>query len=244
MCTLSIVSYQCEYPFIIIGFNRDELKSRSIAYPPNVYENNSIKMIYPVDSDFGGTWWGLNESGYLFFLLNYNIKNLYKYTHHEFYNKKKSRGFIIPEFLKLTNREDIILQMKNLYCNEFAPFRFIFFDLNFSEIYLLIYNGKRTILKKFSPPFLQASSGVGDLVVFPGRKRKFDEFKNLNQFYNQIRYHFYKQDKVKPLGVVIDTPFSHTVSQTFFYVIHNKITIHYYDRIKKNKFKFEFMIKK
>jgi hypothetical protein len=51
-------------------FNRDEAKTRLIAFPPKVHTVNRVSFIAPIDADAGGTWMGVNAFGVSVCLLN------------------------------------------------------------------------------------------------------------------------------------------------------------------------------
>ncbi len=51
-------------------FNRDELRSRSIAEPPSLQQTDGVKVLSPRDPDAGGTWMFANEYGIIACLLN------------------------------------------------------------------------------------------------------------------------------------------------------------------------------
>lgn len=55
----------------IYFFNRDELRSRSIARPPTPTRIGDANTLLPIDPDGGGSWIGVNDSGWSFALLNY-----------------------------------------------------------------------------------------------------------------------------------------------------------------------------
>jgi hypothetical protein len=51
-------------------FNRDELKTRQPAHPPELRRSNGVAYLAPIDADAGGTWLGVNELGLSVGLLN------------------------------------------------------------------------------------------------------------------------------------------------------------------------------
>jgi len=53
-----------------VYFNRDELKSRPIAHPPEVRTIHGVSFVSPQDPSGGGTWMLANEYGILVCLLN------------------------------------------------------------------------------------------------------------------------------------------------------------------------------
>lgn len=68
MCTLTWWREDDRYALF---FNRDELKTRLPARPPEIRERNGVRFIAPADGDHGGTWLLGNEFGVSVALLNY-----------------------------------------------------------------------------------------------------------------------------------------------------------------------------
>lgn len=239
MCTLSIVPYY-DYNALFIAFNRDEQKNRKIALPPEYYHFNSIKMLYPRDQQSGGTWIGINSLGFIFFLLNYNQKNLYKnFFINPAYKNKKSRGLIIPELLKSKSENEVIKKIYKLDYLNYSPFRLIFFHLKNYTVFQFIYTGRGIKVRQHKLPFFQASSGLGDHKIYPLRKKLFKFFlENNPTIRKQIKFHHYV-DKNNPLASIkINRILAQTVSQTFILIQNQKIILHYYDLIKTQKNKY------
>ncbi len=237
MCTLTIIPYNNK---IFVGFNRDELRNRKIAIPPSFYVDNNIKMIYPKDANFGGTWIGANELGFLFFLLNYNQKNLYKnYFFNKAYKNKKSRGLIIPELLKLESEKKIHEYLQNFDYWNYSPFRLIFFNVNNFNVLQFIYSGRGKKTRCYTIPFFQASSGLGDHKIYPLRKKLFNAFlQNQPSIKKQILFHDYKNPKNPLENIKVNRKLAKTVSQIFILIHHQKAIIHYYDLIQKKRLKY------
>ena len=67
MCTLTWTRRGDGYQLF---FNRDELKTRKAALPPEVRVSHGVSYLAPTDADAGGTWLGVNEHGLALGLLN------------------------------------------------------------------------------------------------------------------------------------------------------------------------------
>lgn len=67
MCTMTWVFQDGGYELF---FNRDEVKTRLIAFPPVIQEKNGVSVVAPIDADAGGTWMGVNDLGISVCLLN------------------------------------------------------------------------------------------------------------------------------------------------------------------------------
>lgn len=68
MCTVTWILEKNGYQ---IFFNRDELKTRRMALPPQVAIRRGVQYIAPTDADAGGTWLAVNEFGLSVGMLNY-----------------------------------------------------------------------------------------------------------------------------------------------------------------------------
>lgn len=98
MCTVSFVATNDK---IIITSNRDEHTLRPSAIPPQFYEINHHKLIFPRDPKAGGTWFVINESGTILVLLNgahekHQVQSSYR----------KSRGLIVLDLISSFSPKD------------------------------------------------------------------------------------------------------------------------------------------
>jgi hypothetical protein len=67
VCTLSWVPLGEGYA---LAFNRDELRTRAPARPPELREVSGLSVLAPIDGDAGGTWIAANALGHTVTLLN------------------------------------------------------------------------------------------------------------------------------------------------------------------------------
>ncbi len=236
MCTLTIVPYK---DLLLIGFNRDELRFRKNATPPQIHIFQNVKAIYPIDANHGGTWLGCNEFGFFFFLLNYNQKNLYRnFYKNQAYKDKKSRGFIIQSLIFLDTEKKILDYINNLNYNEYSPFRLIFFNYHTKIIHQFIYTGRGKKFRQYFLPFFQASSGLGDYKIYPLRKKIFCNILHTKQnIKKQILFHEYQNPSLPLSNVKVNRILAKTVSQTFILIKDRKVIFHYRDCKKKLIFK-------
>src|SRR5262249_45749479 len=89
MCTLTFLPTADGY---LAGMNRDELRARPVARPPQVHLADRTKTLYPTEPA-GGTWIASNQRGVLLALLNSN--DIAAHRAHS----TKSRGFVIPPLI-------------------------------------------------------------------------------------------------------------------------------------------------
>lgn len=117
MCTASWFFSTDHY---YVFFNRDELKSRSIALPPSAQSCNSLQALMPIDPDGGGTWIGVNDAGWTFALLNY-------YQGDTPAGPLISRGGIVRSMLACASQQQLNNQLQSLNLQRYAPFSLLSF---------------------------------------------------------------------------------------------------------------------
>lgn len=118
MCTLAF-EYQKEH--LTIGFNRDEITERNLAYAPQYIQKNNINILAPIDPVGSGTWIGINQYGRVACLMNHN-----HYKHQYNLNYLHSRGQLVLDILGLVHEQPFFyVQTHAAY---FAPFHLFVFD--------------------------------------------------------------------------------------------------------------------
>ncbi len=100
MCTVSFIPSKHG---IIITSNRDEKSIREAALPPQLFEINDKRLIYPIDRTSNGTWFILNDKGSVGVLLNGAIV-----PHIVQSEYSMSRGKILPAIFKENNLIDAL----------------------------------------------------------------------------------------------------------------------------------------
>jgi hypothetical protein len=90
VCTLAAV-FDGKSQTLVVGFNRDEKRSRAPETAIAHLMQKETKIIAPQDSEAGGTWIGVNETGLVFCLLNINSSDTLSLG-----AQSISRGAIIP----------------------------------------------------------------------------------------------------------------------------------------------------
>ncbi|MEL6822424.1 MAG: NRDE family protein, partial [Calditrichota bacterium] len=116
MCTVSWLNNSDGYDLF---FSRDELRTRSIALPPEIHLSESMPYIAPIDPDGGGTWIAVNSSGVCLFLLN-NYQSSYMPTA----VSRKSRGLICDALIHHKSSIDVEDHLMTLDLQAYQPFSF------------------------------------------------------------------------------------------------------------------------
>jgi hypothetical protein len=116
MCTLTFVPTEDGY---LAGMNRDERFSRPIALPPKIFGKRAMEMVYPQEPS-RGTWIACNRQGNLLALLNWN-----RHEFHNFGEKRRTRGFVIPELICLPDLTKTESHFRRMNLDGLLPFRLV-----------------------------------------------------------------------------------------------------------------------
>jgi hypothetical protein len=95
MCTITFIP-KTNNDFILTS-NRDEAPGRE-TFPPEIYEEDSVKLLYPKDAVAGGTWIGASNKKRIVCLMN---GGFVAHKREAFY--RKSRGLVVKDLLKTAN---------------------------------------------------------------------------------------------------------------------------------------------
>ncbi|TVQ59672.1 MAG: hypothetical protein EA379_10250 [Phycisphaerales bacterium] len=173
MCTLTIIP--CSDDEAPAGFrlatNRDELRTRAPARPPQKRPVGDVCAAWPVDADAGGTWVGVNARALALCLLNAHPKSA---PDSGADGRRRSRGEIIPTLLDAETATEAIERCGEMSLVEFAPFVLVGVDA--SAIVRAAWDRRSlTVEREPLAPKCIVSSGLGDALVRP-RVELFDEF--------------------------------------------------------------------
>lgn len=95
MCTITFIP-KPDGGFILTS-NRDEAPGRD-TLPPEVYEEDATKLLYPKDAVAGGTWIGISDKHRVVCLMNGGFV-----AHERKPTYRKSRGLVVKDWLKATD---------------------------------------------------------------------------------------------------------------------------------------------
>lgn len=90
---------------LVLAFNRDESRARAKAIEPEVYTGEFCDFIAPIDPQAGGTWFGVNQAGFVFGLLN-NYQGTLKPQ-----DSIKSQASLKPQEPGLISRGQIVKEL-------------------------------------------------------------------------------------------------------------------------------------
>ena len=115
MCTISFIPGRDGF---LLGMNRDELRSRPIALPPELHETSEGFAVYPSEPG-GGTWIGMNDAGLCLTLINWHKIPVRRI------DRAESRGIVIRELIQSNAGEDLSRFLHALPIEGMPPFRLI-----------------------------------------------------------------------------------------------------------------------
>ena len=114
MCTVTFIPLHHK---VFITHNRDEKSSRTKAIAPKEYIINGYTLLFPRDSDAGGSWIAINKNGAAAVLLNGGFT---KHIHQPPY--RKSRGLA---FLDILAANDLFFSYHKTDLTGIEPFTII-----------------------------------------------------------------------------------------------------------------------
>ncbi len=131
MCTVTFIP-KPNNDFILTS-NRDEAPGRE-TFPPEIYQEDGVKLLYPKDALAGGTWIGISEMKRLVCLMNGGFV-----AHERKQSYRKSRGLVVKEFLKATNIKETI---ENYDFNDIEPFTVVLVEWKTElQLFQLVWDG-------------------------------------------------------------------------------------------------------
>ena len=219
MCTLTVINLRTDegqlgYRLVM---NRDELRTRSRALPPEWREVDGVRAIWPVDPDGGGTWIASAETG-----LTLALVNSFPTPMPSLPEDRVSRGLIIPRLIASEGVEGVVDGFESIEVERYAPFRLVAVDLAEGEdgveprIAVVDWNREELAVEThLDGPICLVSSGLGDAVVEPrlGLYEEMLEGAGLSVA-NQDRFHAHRWGDRPDLSVRLNRELARTVSVT------------------------------
>jgi hypothetical protein len=207
-----------------IAFNRDELRSRPSALPPQVRHFGRRRAILPIDPASGGTWIAASDAGLVLALLNLTEPGPPPRS------GARSRGTIIPALLDVDSIDAVIAGAQDMPAHEFAPFRLIVVDGD-CIVELSSRSGRVHAAAHYSTsmPCLFTSSGLGDWLVEGPRRELFTELGEQGPFdaQRQDEFHRHQWPGRECLSVCMSRPDACTVSCTVIELDQNMVRLTY-----------------
>lgn len=117
MCTLSWLPGPDGF---VLWHSRDERASRGPGLPPATGETRGVSWIAPRDSDFGGTWAGVNQRG-----VALALANLYLPLPPIPAAQRVSRGLLMLDLLDLVSAADLEGRLSRFELPRYDPFTLV-----------------------------------------------------------------------------------------------------------------------
>jgi hypothetical protein len=171
MCTVTFIPVANNFFFTS---SRDEQAGRALAVFPKLYELNGYRILFPKDSQAGGSWITLNENGCVAVLLNGAIK-----AHQPEPPYKKSRGLILLDLISNSSPVDAF-EVTDF--NGIEPFTVILFDNN--SLYSGKWDGRMKWLEALNShkPHIWSSVTLYDSTAVHKRENWFNEWLGKNSY--------------------------------------------------------------
>ncbi|MGE0482290.1 MAG: hypothetical protein AB7Q17_17670 [Phycisphaerae bacterium] len=258
MCTFTVVALSADvaggapaapaasFGGFRIAFNRDESRRRPAGLPPVERVYGPRRALLPIDPVSDGGWIGVNDAGLALALLNVYAPPPASTTRESppaddpavrpwttsSAHGRLSRGGIIPGLLHLTTAAEVAAALRRLALADYPPFRVVATDA-LGEIRDL-YSDARTLrlgtVHVRDGPLLLTSSGLGDGVVDPPRRRLFEEtvYGAMDPLAAQATYHRHSWPDARHLSVCMSRADARTVSHTTIDVTRELVAIEYW----------------
>ncbi|MEH6765268.1 MAG: NRDE family protein [Aequorivita antarctica] len=131
MCTVTFIP-KSNNDFILTS-NRDEAPGRE-TFPPKIYEEDGVKLLYPKDAVAGGTWIGVSEKKRAITLMNGGFV-----THERKPFYRKSRGLVVKDLMKCDVLKN---EIENYDFNGIEPFTAILVEWKTQvQLFQLVWDG-------------------------------------------------------------------------------------------------------
>ncbi len=221
MCTVTIF-YKGNNDFVLTS-NRDESPNRK-SIPPEIYYENSTRMLFPKDELAGGTWIGVTEKNRLICLLNGGFVKHHKKDSYQF-----SRGVIVKNLLASI---DVEASIENYNFTNVEPFTIIIADWNTNlHFFELVWDGEEAhFIKLPLATKIWSSSTLYSDEMKTERHQWFDKFKTDNKLTSKTVLDFHSTEtKNKDFGIVMNRGFVKTTSITQVEKTSDKLSMNYFD---------------
>lgn len=211
MCTVSVVPPGGGRGWRLV-VNRDERRTRSVAWPPVESLVETVTVVSPVDSRALGTWVAATDEGLAFALMNVNpAAGLLPQA------GAVSRGTVIPAIAGAAAPDAAWHRLRTLrWLTSIAPFRVI--AVSGHELAWAYWDGAilRCASEPLARPRLFASSSLGDDLVAGPRAHLFEHLLALEDdpWRAQDRLHVHTWPDRRHLSVNMSRPDACTVSRT------------------------------
>ena len=234
MCTVTFIP-QGNNNFILTS-NRDEAIGRK-TLPPDFYDIEGVKMLFPKDAVAGGSWIGLSEKSRLLCLLNGGFT---KHLRQDVY--RISRGVIVKELLKAPKLAEAI---HNFDYTGVEPFTIVAISWEASlEAIELVWDGVQAHIRILDDkPHIWSSSTLYDESMKEKRRNWFNAFmanQHIEDMEDMYTFHTKAGEGDPSVDVCLDRGLLKTVSITQVSKHDEQCNMRYHDLLKDEVYDTEF----
>lgn len=167
MCTITFTPIS-NHGFILTS-NRDEAPGRE-TLPPEIYNEDGVKLLYPKDAVAGGTWIGVSDRKRVASLMNGGFV-----AHEPKQSYRKSRGVVLKDILR---SNDLKSEIEQYNFQDIEPFTVILVDWNDGVgLFKLVWDGEKYHFSEEPlAPQIWSSSPLYPEVLKIKREKWFSEF--------------------------------------------------------------------
>lgn len=170
MCTVSWIHHPDGYELFC---NRDELRTRKAALPPQRLWLRGVQVLAPRDGDFGGAWISVNEFG-----LSLSLLNLYEASHARRAGQFISRGLLLLGLADADSPERVIARVGETQLSRYQPFTLLALWATAPAL-VIRWNGRQCSIERNGDSQLPLTSSSFDSGrVVESRKRGFQALAN------------------------------------------------------------------
>ncbi len=223
MCTITFVP-KSDKDFILTS-NRDEAPGRQ-TFPPKIYLEEGVRLLYPKDALAGGSWIGISERKRVVCLMNGGFV-----AHQRKSSYRKSRGLVVKELLISV---DIIKEIENYNFEGIEPFTVVLVDWgNGLRLFQLVWDGTNSHFSEEPlAPHIWSSSPLYPELLKKKRESWFSEFllKNPNSSEEELlSFHKNAGEGDVNSNLIMDRGFVKTKSITQIKKSKNEVIMKYED---------------
>jgi hypothetical protein len=217
-------------PLLRLACNRDELRTRPAAWPPEVHDCGLRRAAYPIDPASGGTWIGVNDAGLILTLLNVNPRPADE-LRAAATRPLASRGGLVPALLACTTSAEAAERSARFAAANYPPFRLVGLDAR--SCFDAYSDGDELRIRQASvgdEPLFFTSSGLGDALVEAPRRALFVEMfaPGGDRIAQQTAFHRQRWPDRPHLSVCMSRDEARTVSYTCVEVWPNRVALTYH----------------
>ena len=210
MCTVTFIPRSTNN--FILTSNRDEVPTRN-TLPPQAYEIDGVRLLFPKDELAGGTWIGASDRNRLICLLNGGFE-----PHERETNYRMSRGVIVTDLL---TKQDAASAIYGYDFTNIEPFTIIMVDWSDDlRLFELIWDGNNSHFNENKlAPHIWSSSLLYSSEIKRKREAWFSSFLLNNISHDQeelLNFHKTAGDGNTESNLVMDQGFVKTKSISQF----------------------------